>query len=201
MKIIDVVQGTRDWHLFRKNHVGASDAPVILGINPWRTKKQLWEEKVLGWDQETNLNMIRGQMMEKEALNRYQILKGLEMSPLVVEQGTIYPYISASFDGITIDRKTVVEIKCGKSSHRLAQLGKIPPYYIAQMQQQMFVAGIDQVDYFSFDGKEEILMTVKRDENFINNLIEEITDFWHSVLEWRTKYESVNAFRDKERCA
>lgn len=184
MKIIEnLEQGSQEWLLFRQNHVGASDASTIMGINPWRTKKQLWEEKVLGWSQEINANMKRGQLMEKDALYVYQALTKYSMAPLVVED-LLFPFLSASFDGISECLNRVVEIKCGKNSHKLAHLGKIPDYYYAQMQHQMFIANVDEMDYFSFDGQQGILMPVERNNIFIYEMLEKEIEFWHCVTQF-----------------
>jgi len=180
MNIIDLVQNTPEWLAFRANHIGASDASTIMGLNPWRSRKQLWEEKTLGWSQDLNENMRRGQKMEKSALENYQERTGYIMKPCVAED-SIYPFLSASFDGINEELNRVVEIKCGKSSHKLAHCGLIPKYYYAQVQHQMFIANVDEMDYFSFDGKEGILIPVKKDNAFIYEMLEMEIEFWHSI--------------------
>jgi putative phage-type endonuclease len=99
MKIIEgLEQGTDEWLKFRQSHLGASDASTVMGLNPWRTRKQLWEEKVLGWTQELNANMARGQMMEVFARAEYQLVTNLFVIPMVGES-IMFPFISASFDG------------------------------------------------------------------------------------------------------
>jgi predicted phage-related endonuclease len=82
---------------------------------------------------------------------------------------------------LTADLKNAVEIKCGKASHKLAEKGEIPIYYRAQLQHQMFVASLDEIDYFSFDGTNGILLTVKRDDDFINEMVDMELEFWYCV--------------------
>ncbi len=43
-----LIQNTPEWHAFRRKRIGASDAPVIMGISPWKTPYQLWIEKTSG---------------------------------------------------------------------------------------------------------------------------------------------------------
>jgi|ERR1700676_1309501 len=184
MFIIDgLVQGSEEWLQFRKNHVGASDASTIMGLNPWRTKQELWEEKTLGFTQEINARMRRGQLMEKSALQAYQHLTSYSMIPLVAED-VVYPFLSASFDGISSDLKKIVEIKCGKASHTLALIGNIPDYYFSQLQHQMYIADAEEIDYFSFDGNRGVLINIKRDEEFITEMIEKEIEFWHCVTQF-----------------
>jgi predicted phage-related endonuclease len=39
-------QQTPEWLEFRKNKIGASDAPIIMETSPWKTPYQLWLEKL-----------------------------------------------------------------------------------------------------------------------------------------------------------
>jgi predicted phage-related endonuclease len=36
-------QQTPEWHAWRMQGLGSSDAPVIMQESPWRTPKQIWE--------------------------------------------------------------------------------------------------------------------------------------------------------------
>lgn len=181
MKIYeDLQQGSPNWLEFRRLHVGASDSATVMGLNPWHTKLQLWQEKCLGWTKEVNNAMRRGTQMEEQARKAYEFQSGVLVSPMVAEDD-VYSFISASFDGISLDCEKVVEIKCGKASHKLAQHGEIPSYYYAQCQQQMYVAGVQLMDYWSFDGTEGILIPVVRDNQFIKTLLEKLIEFWDCV--------------------
>ncbi len=42
----DIAQGTDSWHEWRSSVIGSSDAPVIMGENPWKSAKALVEEKL-----------------------------------------------------------------------------------------------------------------------------------------------------------
>ncbi len=181
MKIYaDLQQGSPEWLAFRQQHVGASDAATIMGLNPWATPMQLWQEKTLGWTKEVNNAMRRGTQMEEQARNAYVLQRGILVKPIVAEDD-IFPWISASFDGVSNCFENIVEIKCGKASHKLAQHGEIPRYYLAQCHQQMYVAGVDRMDYWSFDGTEGILIPVVRDNQFITTLLEKLIEFWNCV--------------------
>ena len=175
-----LIQGSPEWLEFRKSHLGASDAGTIMGLNPWSTSLQLWQEKCLGWTKDVNDAMRRGTNMEEKARDAYSIQTGRLVSPAV---GTceVHAFISASFDGISSDYAHAVEIKCGKASHKQAQKGIIPDYYYAQCQQQMYVAGLQLMDYWSFDGKEGILISVVRDNQFITKLVDNLIEFWNRV--------------------
>ena len=87
----------------------------------------------------------------------------------------------ASLDGMSEDGDCV-EIKCGKASHELAKEGKIPDYYIPQLQHQMFLSNAKKIYYFSYysDFDFELLMCY-RDDEYIEKMISEEEKFWDCV--------------------
>ena len=183
MKIIDLIQGSDQWHLFRKGHIGASDASSVMGLNPFKSSLQLWEEKVFGWENEMTDKMRLGQEMEQEAREAYETMTGLKVFPIVLEHD-FHDFISASMDGMNEDRSFAVEIKCGKGSHALASMNRIPPYYMCQLQHQMFVSELNEIDYFSYSKKDTFLINVKRDNEFIEKLIAKELSFWNNILQF-----------------
>jgi putative phage-type endonuclease len=184
MKIIlGLEQNTKEWLEFRRNHIGASDAATIMGLNPWRSALALWEEKTMGSEQECNTNMRRGQKLEPLAREAYMMETGLIVEPIVAEC-EIRPFLSASFDGVTKCLSHAVEIKCGASSHKLALMDEVPIYYYAQLQHQMYIGGFLGMHYYSFDGKDGILIEMDRDEDFIDEMLEKEIAFWNCVTQF-----------------
>lgn len=181
MKLIQLEQGSESWLQWRKEHIGSSDSSSILGLNPWSNPISVWEEKCLGWSKTMNDNMRRGQMLEPLAREAYQKLTELQVEPMVAEHETI-PFLSASFDGVTKDLSHSVEIKCGASSHRAAKQGIVPAYYLVQLNHLMIISCHSEMDYFSFDGEEGILIKVKRDDDLIKRIIDANIHFWQHVL-------------------
>jgi putative phage-type endonuclease len=155
-----------------------------MGFNPWKSRLELWEQKVLGWEDQQDPAAIRrmeeGQRLEPIARKAYIDYMGIVVTPMVVESDE-YPMLSASLDGITLDLSRAVEIKCGASSHRSARDNLIPAYYICQLQHQMLVTGLQSIDYFSYTPDECICLNVKRDDEFIQELLEKELEFWHHM--------------------
>lgn len=174
-------QNTQEWLDFRKNKIGASDASAIMGISPWKTRYQLWEEKVYGKEQEQTGAMRRGSMMEESARIEFEKLTGVSVMPKVVVSKD-RPWQMASLDGISFDGSVFVEIKCpNKETHEMALAGVIPEHYHTQMQHQMSVIDADEGLYFSFDGKKGKVVTVKRDNSYIDEMIEEEQKFYECM--------------------
>ena len=180
-EIIKLEQRSQEWFDFRKKHIGASEAPIIMKESPWKTPRQLMLEK---WDMidkpsYTSRSMQRGIDLEDIARETYMKMTEKEVSPLVVKS-LDYPFMVASYDGISKDMKTIVEIKCpGEEDHEMAKNQKVPRKYFHQLIQQMVVAGVDSVDYFSYrDINDVALVTVHLDEVEMKKLIREEKRFW-----------------------
>ena len=46
MKIINLEQNSFEWEINRMSGIGSSDAPSIMGVSPYTTALQLWNDKV-----------------------------------------------------------------------------------------------------------------------------------------------------------
>ena len=105
------------------------------------------------------------------------------MFPGVFVHDTI-DWMSASFDGITLEQDAICEIKCpGKKDHAIALKGKIPTKYIPQLQHQIYVSGLSLFSYYySFDGESGVVIEVKRDQEFIDKMVEKEFEFWNCLM-------------------
>lgn len=178
------IQGSPEWLENRKKFIGASDAPILMGKSPWRTPYQLWQDKLgLSEPQPGNPAMRRGTEMEPVAREAFEKEFSLEVFPQVVYHKE-YKFMMASLDGLTLDGKTAVEIKCpGESTHYLALLGEVPKHYMTQLQHQMACADLDSIWYYSFNGKSGASVHVERDDDYISKMIDQEIIFWECVLE------------------
>lgn len=177
-------QGSSEWKAWRKNGIGASDIAAIMCLSPWSTPFKVWEEKT-GRSEgfEGNAATIRGNELESKARKRYE-LENLEDMPPAVAVHPMYDICRVSLDGIRSDRKLILEIKCpGEEAHSLAKAGKIPDYYLPQVQYQLAVTGADMCHYFSF-GKDETsaLVEVKPDMRYQGVLFLEALEFWKKFV-------------------
>ena len=185
MKIIsDLEQNTNAWLDWRRNHITATNASVIMKLNPFQTKLELWQEKTLGWEkpftQKEIDRMAEGSRLEPIAREIFCAEIGAEFIPICGEHEE-YNFLAASFDGMTVDYKHALEIKCGKKSFMLAQCDEIPPYYFAQIQHQMMISNLDSIFYYCFDGYNGITLEVARDDTFVQKMLEEEIVFWDLI--------------------
>jgi putative phage-type endonuclease len=176
-------QGNDNWTAWRKKGLGSSDAPTIMGVSPWKTRFQLWEEKVgIGKPFMGNFATQRGTEMEPRARAAFELESGYDFSPIVAEHAN-YPFIRASLDGFNKEINSILEIKCpGKEDHETAKSGKVPEKYWPQLQHQLLVTGAAQCFYYSYDGETGATVVVKPDVEYIKSLLEAETAFWDLVM-------------------
>ncbi len=166
----------------RESYIGSSDAPAIMGVSPWRTRYQLWLDKLgLGNPQMDNYAMRMGRTTEEEARCEFERQTGLTMFPKIIYHEE-HDFVRASLDGIDLEHNNIVEIKCpGKIDHESALDGVVPEKYIPQLQHQIFVTGLDKVNYFSYTTDSNKTIQVYRDQNYIDNMFKEQCKFWECV--------------------
>lgn len=171
----ELIQGSPEWLYVRKSHITATDAGVILGVNPWKTPLELYKEKLSDDPPKPPSDrMKRGTELEPIARELFCIKTGHKMIPKVVFRD----WAMASLDGINAWNE-ILEIKCpGEKDHSLALQGKIPEYYYPQLQHQIYVCNGEKAFYFSFDGFDGVIVEVERDDEYIKNMVAEEFKFY-----------------------
>lgn len=161
-QVIQIVQGTPEWHAHRRGLRNASETPAVLGISPWMTPYQLWLAKTGRCAPEPSEAMRRGTSLEPLARHAYEVETGHVMQPLVLQDGEY----AASLDGVTLDGELIVEIKCpykGQASSlwQAIEAGEVPEHYRMQVQHQLMVSGAALAHLWVFDGKVGLLREIR----------------------------------------
>ena len=175
-------QGSKEWLEWRRNGIGASDAPTIMGENPYKNSVELWEEKVgLKESFKGNSRTQRGHDLEPLARAEFEKLTGYVVVPQLATH-PVHDFIRASLDGLSFDGKHLVEIKCpGTKDHQIALDGEVPKHYMAQLQHQMYVVGLNKMHYLSFDGSKAVVLEVYQNQFYVESLVDQETKFWNQV--------------------
>ncbi len=180
-------QNTPEWHRWRRQGIGASDAPVIMGEAPFKSPRTLWSIKT-GRTQEDHAGPAarRGQHLEPFARRAYERQTGIHMEPLCLVHEE-FDWMRASLDGISFDGTTVLEIKCPLSvrDRTSAREGRVPPHYYAQLQHELEVSRAERAHYWSFDRTAGTLIEVRPDRDYAKRLLEAEAAFWQLVTENR----------------
>lgn len=166
-------QQSEEWLAFRKGKLTASKAPIILGLSPYASPFQLWEEELgLREPQKSTPHMAAGLAIEDEARGWFYIKTGIGVAPKVVSHPD-NPLFIASLDGISRDNQVILEIKKNnKEFHEMARSGIVHSSHNAQMQHQIYVCSLSECYYLSYRKDDEILLRVNRDNDFIKDMIE-----------------------------
>lgn len=192
----DLEQGTKEWLSLRTTKITSTDAAVIMGASHWKTRIQLYHEKlsdnVMNF---VNERMKRGTELEPIARELFSIQNGIEMFPRVV----VKDWAMASLDGMSECGKYIVEIKCpGEKDHSLTTQGKIPEHYYPQLQHQLYVTGLPSIFYYSFDGTDGVTIVVNRDNAYIEKMVEEERKFYECIVNKIPPEPSENDYIERD---
>jgi putative phage-type endonuclease len=185
--IVELEQGSPEWHEWRSDGIGATNAKVAMGKHGkgfdrlLRVKAGLEEESDY-----LNVAMILGAELEPEARTKYISRTGTIVKPVCV-QSTKHKWLRASLDGLTEDHSGVVEIKCGARVYEIVdETASIPGYYYSQTQHILAVTGLWSLDFWChWPGSPNLLVNVPRNDDYIKNLLEKEEEFWNLVLSLR----------------
>lgn len=179
-------QGSKEWLEMRRGKIGASDAPIIRGISPWCTPLKLWRQKV-GLEPEVAMTpaMERGHKLEPKARKVFE-KKMKKKFPAAVIFSDQFDWQMASLDGLSKDG-LIAEFKAPNLETRImASKGKLPDYYMDQVQHQIFVKGAEMAFYFAYDeGSDDgHIVEVPRNDVLIAQILEAEKDFWRRIQEY-----------------
>lgn len=180
--LLSLNQGSEEWLAWRNQGIGASDAPAIMGENPWKSAAQILQDKIsMAASGESNEAMRRGTELEPIARKAYVAKRGIEVVPVCIQHKD-HPWLRASLDGLSLDCKTVLEIKCGARTFEAAVDGIVPKHYYGQLQHILMATGLPVIEFWVFsDYDGGILLTVNRDDDYIARLFKAEQKFWNKV--------------------
>ena len=185
------------WREGRKHSIGASDAAAVMGISPWKTEAQLWDEKANGKALDFhNADTMRGHRSENHILELYGIETGRKIfsGERIMLMSNRNSFMSCTLDGIDFtdeNNPIIIEVKSVKFSHGEWSDDRIPDYYFTQLLHQLAVTGWDEaillVRFTRNEGWEsasERLYHVKREDvqDQIDKLVRKESKFWYEYV-------------------
>lgn len=184
-RVINLQQGSSEWHEFRQRHIGASEISAILGKCPYKTAYELYCEKVGLTERDAPSDSMRkGSEMEPEIRKYFEEETGIYLMPQVIESAEM-PFMSASLDGISLDGDVFVEIKFNnRDNHNLAKIRGLPDHHMIQMQHQWGVLGHETQRkgyYVSHHCGENIIVPINADKGIWDEIVEKGKEFWNLV--------------------
>ncbi len=188
-KLVMTVEEMKDrkaWLKLRNSGLGGSDASVILGVNPWKSRLALWAEKtgsIPPEDLSGNQRVYWGQRNEANIAEWFMEQTGKRVIRRGMMQSTEHPWMLASVDREVVGEKAGLEIKtAGVDQAKYWKDDDIPDAYYLQCQWYMAVTGYDLWYIAVLIGGNEARWTeVERNQEQIDILIKEGEAFWKLV--------------------
>lgn len=94
-----------EWLIERRKGIGGSDASAILGLNPYKTNVQLWEEKTGRRSEDESISNLACVKYGKAAEQHLRALFELDYPQYKVDydeyrqyRNPIYPFIAGTLD-------------------------------------------------------------------------------------------------------
>lgn len=186
MEIIELKQNSEDWHTFRQKHIGASDAPIILGCSPYKTPWGLLQEKLTGKSSTISDYILKkGHEMEEKARHLFELALETTLTPVVIRSEK-WPFLTASLDGMTEDKVVWEHKLVGLEDFQNIKAGKCPEKFWPQLQQQMLVSGATKAilaaSYDPPEGYSYTSLIVSSDIEYqVNTLLPAVIHFWDAM--------------------
>lgn len=172
--------------LRRRKYIGASDVPAIIGVSPWKTASDVYYDKTAEFEDTkdtVNKAIQAGILLEDSVIDFAAQSLGVKVKRNQFRVHKEHKWASATLDALIVGTNEAIEAKTTSMCDGWGEesTDQIPIHYIAQVQWQMFVTGLDRVwvpclmPDFVLAFK---LYVVDRDEDIISRLVEQCGDFW-----------------------
>jgi putative phage-type endonuclease len=183
-----------EWYRRRRKGIGGSDAAVVLGVSPWKTRVQLWREK-------------RGELPETDISHKEFVYWGIRLEDIIADeyerrmnlriertneivQSKLYPWMLCNLDGRVIGAsvRVIAEIKTVSLFQFVNKdwgddgTAEIPPYYYSQCQHNMVCDDAVHCDMpVLIGGNDFRVYRIPKDEEYCKMLIRQESDFMECV--------------------
>ncbi len=216
---METVESREEWLRLRQEGIGSSDAPIIMGVSPWATVLDLYEQKVAPFIAEDTSNQYAkdiGNEAEPKIRSLFELVAEESFAPALM-QSDKFSFLRASLDGISKCRKKILEIKIsGKDDWTASkEKKKVPDKYWPQVQHALLASGAEVCFYVSYlysaykedrrnlSFKNLAIIEVLPDKEYQGLLLEKETEFWSYVTKRKPPipdekdYSSLNGVSEK----
>ncbi|WP_420496560.1 YqaJ viral recombinase family protein [Macrococcus psychrotolerans] len=174
-----------EWLKARQSGIGGSDAGTILGVNKWKSKTQLFFEKVNPElkQQVDNEFIYWGNVLEDVVAKEFETRTGKKVRKNnKMLRHPEHEFMLANLDRVIVGEKALLECKT-TSQYNIDQWkdDEIPASYLCQIQHYMAVTGYEKA-YIAVlcGGNQFIWKEVPRDDELIEIIINAEKDFWYN---------------------
>lgn len=195
-----------EWLEMRKSGIGGSDAAAILGVHPFKSALDVYEDKI-GKAAPVTITkpMQRGIVLEPIAADLYQQETGRGIRRQPLKRHPEYDFMignvdrqvfAGSGDGeYHVETTGILEIKCPglRTMSRVAAHG-LDDYMTVQLMHYLAVTGYEWGSFALFNAErwDVVHFDLERDDEFIETLIEREMRFWRDHVEARVPPEEAD---------
>lgn len=176
-----------EWLEARKQGIGGSDASIVAGLNPWKSKLKLWMEKTgqIDCEEETDNEFIYwGNALEALVAQRFMEVTGKKVRKSnMIWQHQEHQFMLANVDRMVVGEAAGLECKTTSAFKSKEWVDdELPDMYYLQCQHYMAVTGYEKW-YIAvlIGGNHFVWKEVARDQELIDRLIEIEGVFWNMV--------------------
>ena len=183
----------KTWLAIRRSGIGSSDAAAALGLNPYKSRLELWMEKTgrlsgniePSHDDKLTSPLHWGQVLEPIVADHYAQHTGNRVQRVnAILQHVDHPWMMANLDREVVGSDDVQILECKTTGVHGARLWKrgVPEYVQLQVMHQLAVTGQQSADVAVLLGGHELqIHRIERDEAMIEQLIALERQFWEYV--------------------
>lgn len=174
-------QKSDGWLRLRGGMLTASDIAAVLGINPYESPEDIMYKKC-GFNRFSgNEYTSHGNLYEPVARDKYSEMYNEKVHEIGLVPHPEHPWLGGSPDGITESGK-LIEIKC-PPKRKID--GKVPKYYIPQIQILLEILDLEECDFIDFrpDPEQFVVVNVKRDRKWFEDSLPILRKFWDDLQE------------------
>lgn len=177
------------WLKARREGIGGSDAPVVAGVDPWKSRLELYAEKLgLGVGDSGSEAAEWGLRLETAIAQAYQEETGREVTDEGQFTITYHPehrFMRATLDRLVKDPKRgpgILQIKTTGAHYNKNWENDPPINFQVQLQHEIETAQVDWGSLAVLIGGQRFLHAdMDRNDRFIEGLIEKEAEFWERV--------------------
>lgn len=177
---------TADQLAYRRNGIGASESPCLLGVSPFGNKVSVWCEKMGLEIRQPTIEQEIGNELE-EGIGRIYVRKtGYEVAHFGTVVHPLYPWMMATPDLAVRGERRLAQIKLVGSWMAHHWDGGVPEYVEAQCQHEMEVCDADACDVVALIGGTDLrILPLERDKDLGADLVEVCHAFMRDHVEPR----------------
>lgn len=175
----------QEWLNERKTYIGGSDIASIIGVSPWKTALELYQEKIDGVTENDNNYTEWGTLLEPVVADMYSKNTGNKVvEPIGLIRHKEYPFLAANIDRFVNGGEYILECKTAgfpmRSKWGQEGTDDIPQAYYSQVAYYAAIADVPKVDIAVLIGGNDFrIYRYMRDKALEDKLLQIAINFWN----------------------